>query len=257
MGIIDKFKMDGRKIYVTGAGRGIGKAVAMSLCSAGADVAFVAKHEESAVAAAQEAAETTGARTIAIGADISQPDDVKRMFETIVAELGTIDGGFNNAGVANADMPAEDIPYESLNEIMQINVIGTFMCCQEAARIMIPKKKGSIVNMASMSAHIVNLPQKTSNYQVSKAGVVTMTKNMAAEWAPHNVRVNSISPGYTATELAASFSKEQIATWKGLIPMGRMEDPDELSGAVLYFLSDASTYTTGADLIIDGGYTLW
>jgi NAD(P)-dependent dehydrogenase (short-subunit alcohol dehydrogenase family) len=255
--IIEKFKMDGRKVYVTGAGRGIGKAVAIALCSAGADVAFVAKHEESAAKAAEEAAKTTGAKTISIGADISQPDDVKRMFATIIAEFDTIDGGFNNAGVANVDMPAEDIPYESLNEIMQINVIGTYMCCQEAAKIMIPKKGGSIVNMASMSAHIVNIPQKTSNYQVSKAGVVTMTKNFAVEWAPHNVRVNSISPGYTATELAASFSKEQIATWKGMIPMGRMEDPEELAGAVLYFLSDASTYTTGADLIIDGGYTLW
>jgi NAD(P)-dependent dehydrogenase (short-subunit alcohol dehydrogenase family) len=257
MNIIDKFSLKGRKIYVTGAGRGIGKAVAIALCSAGADVAFVAKHEESAAAAAEEAAKETGAKTIAIGADISQPDDVKRMFGAIVDAFGTIDGGFNNAGVANVDMPAEDIPYESLNEIMQINVIGTYMCCQEAAKIMIPKGKGSIVNMASMSAHIVNVPQKTSNYQVSKAGVVTMTKNLAAEWAPYNVRVNSISPGYTATELAASFSEEQKATWKRLIPMGRMEDPDELSGAVLYFLSDASTYTTGADLIVDGGYTLW
>jgi NAD(P)-dependent dehydrogenase (short-subunit alcohol dehydrogenase family) len=257
MNIIDTFRLDDRKIYVTGAGKGIGKAVAIALCSAGADVAFVAKHEESAAKAAKEAAEKTGAKTIAIGADISHVSDVKRMFETIVGEFGTIDGGFNNAGVANVDMPAEDIPYESLNEIMQINVIGTYMCCQEAAKIMIPREKGSIVNMASMSAHIVNIPQKTSNYQVSKAGVVTMTKNFAAEWAPKGVRVNSISPGYTATELAASFSDEQIATWKGLIPMGRMQAPDELAGAVLYFLSDASTYTTGADLIVDGGYTLW
>jgi NAD(P)-dependent dehydrogenase (short-subunit alcohol dehydrogenase family) len=257
MNILDKFKLEGRKIYVTGAGRGIGKAVATALCSMGADVAFVALHEETASKAAEEAAKETGAKTIAIGADISKPDDVDRIFATIIKEFGTLDGGFNNAGVANVDMPAEDIPYDKLNEIMQINVIGTYRCCQAAAKIMIPKKKGSIVNMASMSAHIVNVPQKTSNYAVSKAGVVTMTKNLAAEWAPHNVRVNSLSPGYTMTELARQFSDEQINTWLKLIPMQRIEDPIELAGTVVYLLSDASSYTTGADIIVDGGYSLW
>jgi len=122
---------------------------------------------------------------------------------------------------------------------------------------MIRRKRGSIINMASMSAYVVNVPQKTSNYNASKAGVVQLTKCLAVEWAPHNIRVNSISPGYTLTELARSFSEELMRQWIGKIPMGRMADPAELQGAVLYLASDASSYCTGTDLIIDGGYTLW
>jgi NAD(P)-dependent dehydrogenase (short-subunit alcohol dehydrogenase family) len=257
MSILEKFKMDGRKAYVTGAARGIGKTVATALCEAGADVAFVDINADAAVHAAEEAARQTGAKTIAVSADISKPDQVDKMFETIVSAFGTLDACFNNAGVCNADMPAEDLPYEVINEIMQINVIGTYMCCQRAAKIMIPKRKGAILNMASMSAHIVNIPQKTSQYAVAKAGVVTLSKNLAAEWAPYNVRVNSLSPGYTLTELARQFSDEQINTWKKLIPMDRLQDPEELAGIVVYALSDASTYTTGADFAVDGGYTLW
>ena len=257
MTILDRFKLDGKKIYVTGAGRGIGKACAFALCEAGADVAFVARGYEEVKAAADEAAKLTGRNTIAVSADISKPDDVKNMFQAILEAFGTLDGAFNNAGICNADMPAEDIPYEALREIIDINVVGTYLCCQEAAKIMIPKKSGSILNMASMSAHIVNVPQKTSHYAVTKAGVVTMSKNLAAEWAPYNVRVNSLSPGYTLTELALQFSEEQINTWKKLIPMDRLEAPDELAGTVVYALSDASTYTTGCDIIVDGGYSLW
>jgi len=257
MGILDRFKMDGKKVYVTGAGRGIGKACAIALCEAGAEVAFIAQHDDSAEAAAAEAAQKTGARTVWYGADISKPDEVEAMFGFVLKEFGTIDACFNNAGVCNAMEPAEDMPYEALQEIIQINLVGTYLCCQKAAKVMIPKGKGSILNMASMSAHIVNVPQKTSHYAMTKAGVVTMSKNLAAEWAPYGVRVNALSPGYTMTELAASFSQELIDQWKGLIPMGRLEDPDELAGTVLYFLSDASTYTTGADVIVDGGYSLW
>ena len=257
MTILDRFKMDGKKVYVTGAGRGIGKACAFALCEAGADVAFIARGYDEVKAAADEAAKLTGRKTIAISADISNPDDIKKMFGEILQAFGTLDGAFNNAGVCNALAPAEELPYEVIREIIDINLIGTYLCCQEAAKIMIPKKKGSILNMASMSAHIVNVPQKTSHYAVTKAGVVTLSKNLAAEWAPHNVRVNSLSPGYTMTELAKSFSDELINQWKSLIPMERLEDPDELAGTVVYALSDASTYTTGCDIIVDGGYSLW
>jgi len=257
MTIIDKFRMDGKKVYVTGAGRGIGKACALALCEAGADVAFIALEYDEVKAAADEAATLTGRETIAIQADISKPEDVKRMFTEIIGAFGTLDGAFNNAGICNAIEPAEDLPYETIREIVDVNLIGTYLCCQEAAKIMIPKKSGSILNMASMSAHIVNIPQKTSHYAVTKAGVVTLSKNLAAEWAPYNVRVNSLSPGYTMTELAKSFSDELINAWKSYIPMARLQDPEELAGTVVYALSDASTYTTGCDMIVDGGYTLW
>jgi len=257
MTILERFKMDGKKVYVTGAGRGIGKACALALCEAGADVAFIALEYDEVKAAAEEAAALYGRQCLAIQADISKPEDVDKMFDEITGAFGTLDAAFNNAGICNALMPAEDLPYDTIREIIDVNLIGTYMCCQKAAKIMIPKKSGSILNMASMSAHIVNIPQKTSHYGVTKAAVVTLSKNLAAEWAPYNVRVNSLSPGYTMTELAKSFSDELINGWKKLIPMERLQDPDELAGTVLYALSDASTYTTGCDLVVDGGYTLW
>jgi NAD(P)-dependent dehydrogenase (short-subunit alcohol dehydrogenase family) len=256
MGILDKFSLEGKKAFVTGASRGIGKVVARGLCEAGADVAFIGTKLETAVAAAEEAAKLTGARTIGIQADISKPDQVQEMMQKIMKEFGTIDVVFNNAGIANANMNAEDMPFDLINEIMQVNYIGVFLCCQAAGKIMIPKRKGSIINMASMSAHIVNVPQRTSNYAPTKSAVITLTKNLAAEWAPHNVRVNSISPGYHMTELAQQF-ETLFPPWLERIPMQRFGDPAELTGAVVFFASDASSYTTGADLIMDGGYSLW
>lgn len=256
MNILEKFNLEGKKMFVTGAGRGIGQVVATALCSAGAWVAFVDIDAELASDAAKKAQDQTGAKTLAVQADISKPDSVNAMITAILGEFGGLDAAFNNAGIANADMPAEDIPYDLINQILQVNVIGTYLCCQACAKVMIPQKKGSIINMASMSAHIVNVPQKTSNYAVSKAGVVTLTKNLAAEWAPSNVRVNCISPGYTMTELAKQF-ESQFGPWLERIPMGRFQDPEELAGAVIYLASDASSFTTGADIIIDGGYSLW
>lgn len=255
MGILDKFRLEGKKAFVTGGSRGIGKSVAMGLAEAGADIAIVAR----GLAAAEEAAheiERLGVRAIAVKADVTVPEQVDGMMKTIVGKFGTVDVAFNNAGIAVVEN-AEEMSYESLKKVIDVNLIGLFLTCQAAAKVMIRRKRGSIINMASMSAHVVNVPQKTSNYNASKAGVVQLTKCLAVEWAPHNIRVNSISPGYTLTELARSFSEELMRQWIVKIPMGRMADPAELQGAVLYLASDASSYCTGTDLIIDGGYTLW
>jgi NAD(P)-dependent dehydrogenase (short-subunit alcohol dehydrogenase family) len=255
MGILDKFRLEGKKAFVTGGSRGIGKSVAMGLAEAGADIAIVAR----GLAAAEETAheiERLGVRAIAVKADVTVPEQVDGMMKTIVGKFGTVDVAFNNAGIAVVEN-AEEMSYESLKKVIDVNLIGLFLTCQAAAKVMIRRKRGSIINMASMSAHVVNVPQKTSNYNASKAGVVQLTKCLAVEWAPHNIRVNSISPGYTLTELARSFSEELMRQWIVKIPMGRMADPAELQGAVLYLASDASSYCTGTDLIIDGGYTLW
>lgn len=255
MSIIDKFRLEGKKAFVTGGSKGIGKSVATGLAEAGADIAIVAR----GLAAAEEAAheiERLGVRAIAVKADVTVPEQVDGMMKTIVGKFGTVDVAFNNAGIAVVEN-AEEMSYESLKKVIDVNLIGLFLTCQAAAKVMIRRKRGSIINMASMSAHVVNVPQKTSNYNASKAGVVQLTKCLAVEWAPHNIRVNSISPGYTLTELARSFSEELMRQWIGKIPMGRMADPAELQGAVLYLASDASSYCTGTDLIIDGGYTLW
>jgi len=255
MGILDKFRLDGKKVIVTGGSQGIGKAVALGLAEAGADVAIVARGLAKAEEAAQQIVKL-GVKAIAVKADVTVPEQVDGMIKTILQAFGTVDVAFNNAGTAVVEK-AEEMSYENLTRIFNVNLTGLFLTAQAAARVMIRNKRGSIINMASMSAHVVNVPQATANYNASKAGVVQLTKCLAVEWAPHNVRVNSISPGYTRTELAESFSEALIKQWVEKIPMKRMARPEELAGVVLFLASEASSYCTGTDIVIDGGYTLW
>jgi NAD(P)-dependent dehydrogenase (short-subunit alcohol dehydrogenase family) len=255
MGLLDKFRLDGKKVLITGGSRGIGKSVACGLAEAGADIAVVARGIKVAEEAAHEIS-ALGVKAIAVQADVTKPDQVNSMIKRVVDEFSTLDVAFNNAGTAVVEK-AEEMSYESLVEVINLNLIGLFLCCQAEAKVMIKKGVGSIINMASMSAHVVNVPQTTANYNASKAGVVRLTKCLAVEWAQHNIRVNSLSPGYTLTELARSFSEELMNQWKEKIPMGRMADPSELQGAVLFLAGDASSYCTGTDIIVDGGYTLW
>lgn len=255
MAVLDKFRLDGKKVFVTGGSRGIGKAVAIGLAEAGADIAIVARGIEKAEETAHQIAKL-GVKAVAVKADITVPAQVEAMMQSILKAFGTVDVAFNNAGIAAVEK-AEEMSYENLTQVINVNLFGLFLTTQAAARVMIAKRKGSIINMASMSAHVVNVPQCTANYNASKAGVVQLTKCLAVEWAPHNVRVNSISPGYTRTELAESFSEALIKQWVEKIPMRRMARPDELQGVVLFLASEASSYCTGTDIIVDGGYTLW
>ena len=256
MGILDKFNLEGKKAYVTGATKGIGKATAIGLCEAGADVAFISRNMAEAEAVAKEAASKTGVKTIGIKADVSKPDEVDAMFEKIMAQFGTIDIAFNNAGVCPTVGPAEDMKYEDIKEIVEINLIGAYICSQRAGRVMLEKGSGSIINMASMSAYISNVPQLASHYAATKAGVIAMTRNFAAEWSARGVRVNSISPGYHMTEMAKQWT-DMHPIWLERIPANRFGDVDEIAGLVVFLAGDAANYINGTDIIIDGGYTAW
>lgn len=256
MGVLDKFSCKGKKAFITGSARGIGKAAAIALSDAGADVAIIDLKLEEAQAAADEITKLTGGKTIAIAADISKPSDVDAMIKTILDEFGTIDIAFNNAGICNADAPAEEMKYEDFRQILDVNLTGVFLCSQAAGKVMLKQGSGSIINMASMSAHIVNVPQKTSHYAATKAGVIALSKNMAAEWAARGVRVNTISPGYHMTELAKQWT-DMHPIWQPRIPMDRFGDPAGIGELVVFLGSGAANYITGADIVIDGGYTLW
>ena len=254
MSISGLFDISGRKALVTGAARGIGKVLALTLAEAGCDVSLVGLHIEGLEAVASEI-NRMGVKAIALQADVSKKDEVDRAFAAAASEFGRLDICVNNAGVS-FQMPVEEMPEEEWDNIMDTNMKGVFLCSQAAARIMIPQKSGNIINLASISAHIVNLPQKQAVYNSSKAGVAMLTKSMALEWAGYGIRVNSISPGYMKTEMTLSTMKYLFPEWESLTPLGRLGEPEELRGALIFLASDASSYMTGHDLIIDGGYTI-
>jgi len=154
------------------------------------------------------------------------------------------------------------MPYEQWQKIIRLNLDAVFLCAREEAKVMAEKGYGKIINTASMSAHIVNTPQNQCTYNASKAGVLHLTRSLAAEWAPNGIRVNSISPGYTKTMLVEKLletpeGKSMLPKWLEKIPQGRMADPEDLQGAVIYLAASVSDYMTGNDMIIDGGYCCW
>ena len=239
--------------YVTGGARGIGKAVAMGLARNGADVAIVDIDRDTAAAVAADI-KGLGRRSMAISCDVTNPPDVTAMVGRIVSEWGRLDIAFNNAGIC-INVPAEDMSYEQWKKVTDINLNGVFLTSQAAGRVMIKQKGGVIINTASMSGHIVNVPQPQCAYNASKAAVIMLTKSLAVEWAPYNVRVNSLSPGYIATEMTKAAPEEWKSRWVDLTPAGRMGSPEELVGAILYMADDSSSYTTGMDLVVDGAFT--
>jgi len=150
----------------------------------------------------------------------------------------------------------EEVPEADWDQIMGTNMKGVFLCSQAAARLMIPRGSGSIINIGSISASVVNVPQKQAVYNASKAGALMLTRSMAVEWATYGIRVNAISPGYMKTEMTLSSMAPLFSAWEALTPMGRLGEPKELRGAMLFLASDASAYVTGHDLVVDGGYTV-
>ncbi|NBH80717.1 glucose 1-dehydrogenase [Clostridiaceae bacterium] len=256
MGYLDRFSLNGKIAVVTGSSRGIGNATAKGLCEAGATVVFTATTLEAAQKAAEAAAQETGARTLGLKCRVEDIEDVRKLFADVISEFGTIDILFNNAGIANVADALVNLDPSDIRHHVDVNVNGVIYCCQEAAKIMLKKGSGSIINMCSMSAHIYNVPQKATYYAATKGAVLSFTRSLACELAPGGVRVNCISPGYHMTEMAKQWT-DCHPVWLERIPMGRFADPYELSGTVIYLASSASSYVTGAEIVVDGGYTLY
>lgn len=255
MGVLEKFRMDGKKGFITGAGQGIGKALADGFAEAGAEFAVVDINEENAQNVAQELSQKYNAKIIAVGCDVTKPESVSAMVNKVVETYGTVDFAINNAGIVNF-FPLEEVKLEDWMKVINVNLIGVMLCAQAAAQVMINQKKsGTITNMASMSSRIINIPQTTSSYCTSKAAVVQLTKSMAVEWAKYGIRVNCVSPGYISNELNDHFS-DATQGWINATPQKRMGKAEELCGAYLFLASDASSYATGTELVIDGGYTI-
>ena len=250
MSVLNSFRLDDRVAVITGGNRGLGEAFARALGEAGARVAIAARDDARTARAAGE----LGA--LPVTADVTDPDSVKAMVGRVTAELGPIDVLVNNAGVC-FHRPALEVPAHEWRQVWDVNVEGLWHCCRIVGAGMVERGSGVIVNVGSISAMIVNRPQMQPAYNASKAAVHQLTKSLAAEWAPHGVRVNALAPGYVKTEMAPVDRPEFRRRWIDDAPMRRCATPDELGPSMVYLASDASSFMTGSVHVIDGGYTLW
>jgi NAD(P)-dependent dehydrogenase (short-subunit alcohol dehydrogenase family) len=253
MADLSLFDLTGKKGLVTGAAVGIGRACAVALARAGADVAIV---DLNAQAGEQTAAEIRqfGRESLFVPCDVTRRDQVQAMVRRVAERFGRLDVAVNNAGIGilGAD---EEIAQDAWDKVIAVNLTGVFLCAQAEAQQMIRQQptEGKIINMASMSAVICNC---NASYNASKAGVVQMTRMLAAEWGRYNINVNCLSPSYVLSPMHASTPLAVRQRIRELTPLGHVERPEDLHGAVVFLASAASNYVTGHDLVVDGGHTL-
>jgi len=252
------FDLSGKIALVTGAGSGIGQRIAMGLAQCGADVALLDRRTDDGLALTAEFIAKTGRKSLQIAADVTSAEALAEAVSNTQKELGPLTLAVNSAGIANAN-PCEDMEEEQYQALMDINMKGVWLSCQAEARAMLAHGMGgSIVNIASMSGVIVNRGLMQVHYNASKAGVIHMSKSMAMEWVDRGIRVNSISPGYTATPMNTRPEMvHQTKEFESQTPMQRMATVDEMVGPAVFLLSDASSYCTGVDLLVDGGFCCW
>ena len=252
-GVLDTFALTGKKALVTGGNRGIGFALTRGLAEAGAAVAFASRNGEANQAARQTLADA-GLDTVALVGDVttSAVDVVQQAVEA----LGGLDIVVNNAGICY-HRPALEVPDSEWDDVFDLNVKALWQVSRAAARHFKDNGGGAIVNIGSMSGIVVNRPQWQPAYNASKAAVHQLTKSLAAEWAPYDIRVNALAPGYIKTEMAPVDKPEFKARWLDDAPQQRFALPEELAPAVVFLASDASAFMTGSVLVMDGGYTVY
>jgi NAD(P)-dependent dehydrogenase (short-subunit alcohol dehydrogenase family) len=246
---LEKFKLDGKTAIITGAGQGIGLACAEALAEAGAKV-VIADRDPQLADTGCESLKAKGLDAEIVIMDVTDSKRVTEVADQLAARYGGIDILVNSAGIARSETPAEEVADEHWNNVIDVNLNGTFWCCRAFGKHMLDAKSGSIVNIGSMSGFIVNKPQEQCYYNASKAAVHHLTKSLAAEWGARGVRVNAVAPTYIATPL-------MYDAWIGGTPMARMGEVDEIASVVLFLASDAASLMTGSVVLVDGGYTCW
>ncbi|RAZ92593.1 3-oxoacyl-ACP reductase [Mesorhizobium hawassense] len=253
-----QFDLAGEVAVVTGGASGIGLEAAKALGICGAGIVLLDMNAGGLKAAA-EALKAAGVASVDSRLlDVTDPQAVEAMAARIVADFGQVDILVNSAGIARLNT-ALDTSDEEWRLVMDVNVNGVYWASRAFGRSMVAHRKGSIVNLGSMSGLIINRPQTAPSYMVSKGAVHMMTKALAVEWARSGVRVNALAPGYVGTEMTLKMRErpELFNTWIDMTPMGRLGTPQEIASAILFLASPASSYVTGAILSIDGGYTAW
>jgi NAD(P)-dependent dehydrogenase (short-subunit alcohol dehydrogenase family) len=254
---MDLFSLEGKISFVTGAGSGIGQRIAVGLAEAGASVGCFDLASSTGLTSTVERIEKLGRHAMAVTGDVTQAADLHQAVAAVEKQLGPLAVALNCAGIANA-APAEEMPLDQWQRVLAINLTGVFLSCQAEAKVMLPRKQGSIVNIASMSGVIVNRGLMQAHYNSSKAAVIHLSKSLAMEWCGRGVRVNTISPGYTATPMnLRPEMAHQTKQFEAETPMGRMATVDEMVGPAIFLSSQAASFCTGLDLIVDGGFVCW
>lgn len=260
MSILDRFRLDGKRLFITGGSRGLGREMALAIADAGADVILVGR-EESSLSETAAQIRSFGRTAITLAGDMGQPDDCARICDQALSAHGPIDILINNVGGRRINVPLEDQTLEQWQQIIDLNLTSTFVCMQQIGGAMVRRNAGGrIINVASISGMVANRGIGGRSYETAKGAVIQLTRSAAADWAPSGVTVNAICPGGFMTAPNIRWSNEQpevMTRFREQIPAGDFGQPEDLGPLAVYLASDASRYVTGASIVIDGGYTLW
>jgi gluconate 5-dehydrogenase len=258
MPVLDRFRLDNRRLFITGGSRGLGREMALATAEAGADVVLVGRDAD-ALARTSADIRAIGRQAWPLQGDAAIPEQCERVCRAALA-LGRIDILINNIGGRRVNVPVEDETLETWQQMMDLNLTSTFLCTRLIGGAMLARGAGRVINIASVSGLIANRGIAGRHYETAKAAVIQFTRATAADWAPRGVTVNAILPGGFMTEPNQRWARESphvIEAFKAQIPMGEFGRPEDLGPLAVYLASDASRYMTGATLVIDGGYTLW
>lgn len=270
MSVLDRFKLTGKRLLITGGSRGLGREMALACADAGADCILVGRDEASLEKTAGDI-RALGRKAFTHVADVSQPEECEAACERALADFGPIDILINNVGGRRQNIPTADMPLEMWRSLIDLNLTSVFLCTKLIGGAMVERARGTgvspannnngrVINIASINALVAGRKIAGRHYETAKAAVVQFTRATAADWAEYGVTVNAILPGGFMTEANQRWKQihpEVIETFLAQIPMGRYGEPEELGPLAVYLASDASAYMTGAALVIDGGYTLW
>jgi len=254
--VLDMFSLKAKVAVVTGASSGLGVTFAKALAEVGANVVLAARRLDKLNEVADEIT-SLGVKAKPVQCDVSNPDQVQSLVDETVRTFGRLDILVNNAGVA-AMSPATEIPVEEWNRVVAVNLTGTFLCARTAARQMIKKGGGKMINIASIYGAVGDV-FPAAPYYATKGAVINLTRDLAVEWAPFKVNVNAIAPGFFPSEMTEGIFKDPhyLEYINKQTPLGRVGDPEDLKGATVFLASPASDYVTGQTIFVDGGWTAW